>query len=61
MTDVQLKIVNEKTPRDFEDAVNGLLNEGVWRIAETEMSVCDNHYFAMLIKSKTEQELKDDV
>jgi hypothetical protein len=52
MADIQLKIVNEKTLKEFEDAVNALLNEGDWRITQTEMSVCDGHYFAMLIKSK---------
>lgn len=51
MNDVILKIINERTPSQFESVVNAILSQGGWRIAETEMSVTDSHYWAMLVKS----------
>lgn len=50
--DVEIKIIDERSPRVFEHVLNTLLQEGCWRIAETHVSVTDNHYSAMLVKSK---------
>jgi len=49
--DVQIKIVEKSRQEDFVETVNEILVMGGWRIAETEMSACDNHYMAMLIRS----------
>lgn len=50
-TDEEIKIINARMPDEFTEKVNQLLKEGCWRIAETEMSVTDHHYWAFLIKS----------
>lgn len=50
MSDKEIKIISRRTPQEFESAVNEILNDGHWRIAETEMSVTDHHYFAMMIR-----------
>ena len=49
-TDNELRIISAEYPQDFEAKINERLAEGCWRIAETEMSVTDHHYWAMLIK-----------
>jgi hypothetical protein len=49
--DVQIKIVEKSRQEDFVATVNEILVMGGWRVAETEMSACDNHYVAMLIRS----------
>lgn len=54
MRDVLVKIVSAQTPDEFEKIINPLLSLGNWRIAETEMSVTDHHYWAMLIKAEGE-------
>ena len=50
LPDVQIKIVEKRMPEDFVAAVNEILELGGWRIAQTEMSVCDHHYVALLIR-----------
>jgi hypothetical protein len=52
--DNELRIINATSPEQFEQEVNKLLFEGYWRVVETEMSVTDSHYWAMLIQSKIE-------
>lgn len=54
MKDERIEIVTAKFPDDFTKAVNALLNTGNWRVAETEMSVTDHHYFALLIKAASD-------
>jgi hypothetical protein len=49
--DVQIKIVEKSRQEDFVATVNGILEMGGWRVAETEMSAVDSHYVAMLIRS----------
>lgn len=49
--DKELKIVTAKLPQDFTEKMNALMEEGCWRVAETEMSVTDHHYWAMLIRN----------
>lgn len=56
MIDEKLVIVQAKYPKDFTEAVNQLLSEGSWRVVQTEMSVTDHHYYAMLIKQKQDNE-----
>lgn len=56
MNDKELVIVQAKYPDDFEKAVNSYLEQGGWRVAETEMSVTDHHYFAMLIQSERKKD-----
>lgn len=46
------------TPVVFEQRMNDLLRDGNWRVAQTEMSVTDNHYWALLIKSRSEKDDK---
>lgn len=50
--DGHLLIVKASMPEEFQEKVNALLKEGGWRVVQTEMSVCDHHYFAMLVKKK---------
>lgn len=52
MMDEQIMIVSAQMPDEFERKVNALLKDEVWRIAETEMSVTDHHYYALLIKRR---------
>jgi hypothetical protein len=52
MSDLQIKIVTATTPVVFEQRVNELLKAGNWRVAETEMSVTDHHYYALLIQEE---------
>lgn len=52
MRDTEIKIISAKMPDEFEKLVNNVLTQGNWRIAETEMSVTDHHYWAMLIRFK---------
>lgn len=52
--DQRVMIVGVKYPDEFEKIVNEILSEGNWRIAQTEMSVTDHHYYAMLIKCKAD-------
>jgi hypothetical protein len=51
MFDHRLIIVSAKMPEEFMGKVNELLKAGDWRVAETEMSVTDHHYWSMLIQS----------
>lgn len=48
--DAELRLVSAEFPVEFINQVNAILREGGWRIARMEMSVCDHHCFAMLIK-----------
>jgi hypothetical protein len=48
--DCKLKFVCERDSEIFEDTVNTLLSEGGWRVVQTEMSVADNHFCAMLVR-----------
>lgn len=50
--DLEIRIVWAKDPDEFEEKVNGLLSQGGWRIANSEMSVPDAHYFALMIRAK---------
>lgn len=50
MSDKKLIIVSARMPEEFMQKVNVLLDLGGWRVVETEMSVTDHHYFAMLIE-----------
>lgn len=52
MSDSKIKVVKARGPAEFESTVNFLLADGNWRVAETEMSVCDSHYWAMLVQSE---------
>lgn len=52
MNDLEIKVVSAKTPAVFEQRVNDLLRGGNWRVTETEMSVTDHHYYALLIKTE---------
>jgi transcriptional regulatory protein LevR len=54
--DTELKIINKKYPNEFESAVNSLLAEKCWRVTNTEISVADHHYFAILIKTENHKE-----
>lgn len=58
MTDEALRIISAKMPDEFVEIVNALLSQGGWRIVQTEMSVCDHHYFAMAIR-QSEQPPKE--
>lgn len=58
MSDNRIKVISAKYPDEFERSVNELLSKGNWRVAETEMSVTDHHYYALLIQ---EQETVIDV
>lgn len=51
MDDLEVRVIFEKYPETFEKAVNALLQCGGWRVVQTEMSVTDHHYFAMLVRS----------
>lgn len=55
MADLEVRIVYARMPDEFESKVNVLLSFGCWRVAETEMSVTDHHYWAMLVKSDSKQ------
>lgn len=54
-TDERMTVVTARYPDQFESLVNALLSEGNWRVAQTEMSVTDHHYYALLIKSAPER------
>lgn len=51
LQDDRLVVISGKFPDEFTKKVNDLLVLGGWRVTQTEMSVTDHHYFAMLIKS----------
>lgn len=48
--DVDLQIISAKMPDDFQLKINFFLQQGGWRVACTEMSVTDHHYYAMIVK-----------
>lgn len=52
MSDKEVKIIQERHPDTFTKKINELLSQGNWRIVETEMSVTDNQFDAMLIRSE---------
>ena len=49
--DVQLVFVLAETAGEFAERVNAHLKQGCWRVEQTEMSVTDAHYFAMLVRA----------
>lgn len=51
MKDSKVAIITAQFPDVFVEKVNVVLESGDWRVVETEMSVGDSHYYAMLVKS----------
>ena len=49
--DVDVTVIQAKQPGEFVTRVKDLLSQGGWRVVQTEMSVTDNQYDAMLIRS----------
>lgn len=54
MSDEKMIVIRAQFPDEFADKVNELLEAGGWRVAQTEVSVTDHHYYALLIKAKAE-------
>lgn len=53
MADSRVEIVTERSPDAFAKRINEFLAEGGWRVANTEMSVTDCHYWAFLIQERS--------
>lgn len=56
--DKAVAIIHARMSDEFVSRVNNLLSLGNWRIVQTEMSVCDHQYDAMLIESKDDLKIK---
>jgi proline dehydrogenase len=55
MRDETLLIISAKMPDEFEEKVNKILKEHNARVVQTEMSVCDHQYVAMIVISKIDK------
>ena len=53
--DKEVLFIHDKNGFIFQERLNGILDQGGWRIADTQVSVWDNDFNAFLIRKKPEQ------